>query len=99
LIRAAEGQSPAVVQVLDSGPDQPVADLEPVFESFCRVQLADQARAGTGLGRSICRGFVEAVDGTIVAGNRSDVPGAVFTIRLPFPAQGRRTPTKMEPVS
>ena len=40
-------------------------------------------RAGTGLGLAISRGFIEAMGGTIAAGNRSDRSGAVFTITLP----------------
>ena len=50
-------------------------------------------RAGTGLGLAISRGFVEAMHGTIVGGNRTDRPGAVFTIRLPIPAQPKRLDT------
>ncbi len=46
---------------------------------------SDHRRAGTGLGLAICRGFVEAMGGTITAENRSDRPGAVFVIRLPVP--------------
>ena len=42
-------------------------------------------RAGTGLGLAISRGFVEAMHGTIVAANRTDRSGAVFTISLPIP--------------
>ena len=42
-------------------------------------------RAGTGLGLAISRGFVEAMDGTITAANRTDRTGAVFTITLPVP--------------
>jgi two-component system sensor histidine kinase KdpD len=37
------------------------------------------------LGLAICRGFIEAMDGTITAGNRSDRKGAVFSIVLPVP--------------
>jgi two-component system sensor histidine kinase KdpD len=39
--------------------------------------------AGTGLGLAICRGFVEAMGGAIVAANRQDRSGAVFTITFP----------------
>jgi two-component system sensor histidine kinase KdpD len=47
---------------------------------------ADHRRAGTGLGLAICRGFVEAMGGTVTARNRSDRSGAIFIIRLPVPA-------------
>jgi two-component system sensor histidine kinase KdpD len=36
-----------------------------------------------GLGLAICRGFVEAMGGTIAASNRTDAKGAVFTITFP----------------
>ena len=77
------------IEVLDEGDGIPEADLERVFTKFYRVRQADRQRAGTGLGLAICRGFVEAMGGTITAGNRPDRSGAVFTISLPVPAQLR----------
>ncbi len=79
-----------LLQVLDEGEGIPPADLEPIFDKFYRTQKADQVRAGTGLGLAISRGFVEAMRGTIVAANRTDRPGAVFTVRLPVPAEPGR---------
>ncbi|MBA1142555.1 sensor histidine kinase [Mesorhizobium neociceri] len=76
-----------VLQVMDEGPGIPPADLERIFDSFYRVRKRDQVQAGTGLGLSICRSFIEAMGGTITAANRSDRPGAVFTIRMPRPAE------------
>ncbi|THF56492.1 sensor histidine kinase [Ollibium composti] len=75
------------LRILDEGPGIPQADLEHVFDKFYRVRKADSQRAGTGLGLAICRGFVEAMGGTIEAGNRADRPGAVFTITLPAQAE------------
>ncbi|TIU73101.1 MAG: two-component sensor histidine kinase, partial [Mesorhizobium sp.] len=75
-----------IVQVMDEGPGIPPADLERIFDTFHRVRKGDQVRAGTGLGLSICRGFIEAMGGTISAANRTDRSGAVFTIRMPVPA-------------
>lgn len=71
-----------VVQVLDEGPGIPQEELERVFDKFHRVRGMDRQRAGTGLGLAICRGFVEAMGGTIVAANRADRSGAVFTLAL-----------------
>ncbi|TCU15134.1 two-component system sensor histidine kinase KdpD [Rhizobium sullae] len=73
------------IQIADEGPGIPPNDLTRVFDTFHRVRKGDQVRAGTGLGLSICRGFIEAMGGTIIAGNRKDRSGAVFTIRLPKP--------------
>jgi len=74
------------LQVLDEGDGIPDADLEHIFDKFYRAHKADRVRAGTGLGLAISRGFIEAMRGTIVAANRSDRSGAVFTITLPVPA-------------
>lgn len=87
LIRARKAEGSVLLQIVDEGPGIPAADLERVFDSFYRVRKADHVRAGTGLGLSICRGFVEAMGGTISAGNRTDGSGAVFTVRMPVPAE------------
>lgn len=75
------------LQVMDEGPGIPPTDLERIFDTFYRVRKRDQVRAGTGLGLSICRGFTEAMGGTISAANRTDRSGAVFTIRMPVPTE------------
>jgi two-component system sensor histidine kinase KdpD len=73
------------LQVIDEGDGIPQTDLEHIFDKFYRAQKADRVRAGTGLGLAISRGFVEAMNGTIVATNRPDRAGAIFTIRLKVP--------------
>jgi two-component system sensor histidine kinase KdpD len=75
-----------LLQVMDEGPGIPEEDVENVFDSFYRVRKTDHVSAGTGLGLSICRGFVEAMGGTIIARNRTDRSGAVFTTRMPVPS-------------
>jgi two-component system sensor histidine kinase KdpD len=86
-LRAWHGGEFACLQIMDEGDGLPPDDLERIFEKFYRVRSADRQRAGTGLGLAICRGFVEAMGGTITAGNRTDRTGAVFLISLPVPAQ------------
>ena len=71
---------------MDEGPGIPEDRLTRIFEKFHRVNDGDRQRAGTGLGLAICRGFVEAMGGTIVAANRADRPGAIFTVALPMSA-------------
>ncbi len=89
------------LRIVDEGVGIPPADLERIFDKFYRAHDAaparsgvarhgygsgaDHRRAGTGLGLAICRGFVEAMGGTITARNRLDRLGAVFIIRLPVP--------------
>lgn len=72
------------LDVVDEGPGIPDADLERIFDKFCRVMAADRKRPGTGLGLAIARGFVEAMGGTLSAANRNDRPGAIFSITLPI---------------
>lgn len=86
LIQAWE-EGDVVLQVLDEGDGIPEQDLERIFDKFYRAQKGDRVRAGTGLGLPICRGFIDAMGGTIVAGNRTDRSGAIFTIRLLVPDQ------------
>jgi two-component system sensor histidine kinase KdpD len=74
------------LQVLDEGPGIPADDLERIFDKFYRVQKGDHVRAGTGLGLAISRGFMEIMQGTITAANRTDRTGAVFTLKLPMAA-------------
>ena len=93
-IQAWRNADDVCLRVLDEGSGIPAADLEQIFDKFYRAQKTDQVRAGTGLGLAISRGFVEAMHGTIVAANRADRTGAMFTISLPIPRQaatlGRR---------
>jgi len=96
IIKAWRDEGQVVVQVLDEGAGIPTEDLERVFDKFYRVGGADRRRAGTGLGLAICRGFVEAMHGSITAGNRTDRAGAVFTMTLPVLAEAERRPETIE---
>ncbi|MGU3359647.1 ATP-binding protein [Methylobacterium sp. M6A4_1b] len=82
----AGGLSNVRLQVLDEGEGLPESERERVFDKFYRARKGDSVRAGTGLGLAIARGFVEAMGGTLTAGNREDRSGAVFTLLLPVPA-------------
>ncbi|SDG55107.1 two-component system, OmpR family, sensor histidine kinase KdpD [Bradyrhizobium sp. Rc2d] len=86
-IRSQRERDHVVLQIADEGGGIPPDELESVFDKFYRVQKGDHVRPGTGLGLAISRGFVEAMQGTISAANRSDRSGAILTIRLPVPVQ------------
>jgi two-component system sensor histidine kinase KdpD len=73
------------LQVIDEGHGLPDDALERVFDKFHRIPGGDRQRAGTGLGLAICRGFVEAMGGSVTAANRRDRAGSVFTVTLPVP--------------
>lgn len=86
-IRAWREANSVLLQVVDEGDGISADDAERIFDKFYRARKEDQVRAGTGLGLAIARGFIEAMGGTIAAGNRTNRRGAVFTIRLPVPAE------------
>ena len=92
-IRSSRENEFVCVQLIDEGDGIPPEELEHIFDKFYRAQKGDQVRAGTGLGLAISRGFVEAMRGTISAANRTDRKGAVFTIRMPVPAETRQLDT------
>lgn len=80
------------LQVLDEGDGLPPADFEHIFDKFYRVNKGDRVRPGTGLGLAISRGFIEAMHGSISAGNRQSRSGAAFTITLPIPGDRQLEP-------
>ena len=82
-IAADEDAGTVRFTVMDEGPGIPEDDLERIFDRFFRARVADHRRAGVGLGLSICKGFIEAMGGSIVASNRTDRSGAAFTVSLP----------------
>ena len=71
----------ALIQVIDQGIGIPEADQERVFERFQRGSNAPE-KTGSGLGLSIVKLLVEAMDGTIALKSRPG-EGSCFTIRLP----------------
>ena len=73
-----------VLTVEDEGPGIPLTELPHIFDKFYRVRKADHGVAGTGLGLSVARGFVESFGGSLAAGNRSDRSGAIFTLTIPI---------------
>jgi len=83
LLRAREHAVSLCLEIADEGPGIPEGHAERIFDKFYRVQATDHKRAGTGLGLAICRGFVEAMGGTITAENRNGERGANFVITLP----------------
>jgi len=77
-----------VIEVADTGPGIPAADLAHVFDRFYRGSAARRGGpGGAGLGLAIVASLVEAMGGTI--GARSTVgEGTTFSIHLP--ADGER---------
>ncbi|MEE8045276.1 MAG: ATP-binding protein, partial [Dehalococcoidia bacterium] len=72
------------IEVSDRGPGIEESDLEAVFESFYRSKSARISRiAGSGLGLSIARGFIEAQGGKIWAESTVG-EGSTFAFTLPL---------------
>ena len=84
-IQVIRDQNAIFLLVMDEGKGIPGCDLEKVFERFYRSKSGDYAPPGTGLGLTISRAFIEAMDGSIIATNRTDTRGAQFTIRFDAP--------------
>lgn len=76
-----EATGQAVIRVADTGTGIHPEHLGRIFDPF--YTLKDVGK-GTGLGLSIVFGIIKKHGGSIVAENRQDGPGAVFTIRLPL---------------
>src|SRR5919197_222938 len=85
--------STLIIKISDTGAGIPAEHLSNIFEPF--FTLKDK---GTGLGLAICQGIIDYHRGSIAAANRTDSPGAIFTLTLPavqgedaheVPASGR----------
>jgi two-component system sensor histidine kinase KdpD len=74
------------LQIMDEGNGIPPGDLNRMFDQFHLSCADDRSRLGAGMQLAVCRGYIEAMGGTIAAGNRTDRSGAVFTITFPMPA-------------
>jgi two-component system sensor histidine kinase HydH len=73
----------AEVSVADTGPGLDPDVLSHLFEPFYTTKAE-----GTGLGLAIAREIALAHRGDLIAVNRADGPGALFTLRLPAGRDG-----------
>jgi K+-sensing histidine kinase KdpD len=71
------------LEVTDNGPGVDPGDVERIFEKFFQSGPRRLESSGAGLGLSIARGLLEAMQGTISAANRADEPGLRVTMSLP----------------
>jgi two-component system sensor histidine kinase KdpD len=83
-----------VIRIEDAGPGVPGDELPRLFEKFHRVSRAEErSRRGLGIGLSVVKGLVEAMDGTVKAA-QSELGGLAIDVSLragPAPP-GERTP-------
>jgi two-component system sensor histidine kinase KdpD len=79
-VSATAGDLSAKLKVVDHGPGVPEDEREGMFEPFRR---SDGGSAqGVGLGLTVARGFMEAMDGVLIA---DSPPGGGLTMRLRLP--------------
>jgi two-component system sensor histidine kinase KdpD len=83
-VRVTAGQvgDRVLIAVIDEGPGIPRGTEEQLFAPFQRLGDHDTS-IGVGLGLSVARGFVEAMDGTISA---TDTPGGGLTAEIDLAA-------------
>ncbi|HZC37187.1 MAG TPA: DUF4118 domain-containing protein [Sphingomicrobium sp.] len=67
--------------VEDEGPGLP-QDAQRALGAFSRISGSDR-KGGAGLGLAIVKAFAEAMGGQVLASNRDDHAGAVFTLVFP----------------
>ncbi|MDT5349920.1 MAG: two-component system, OmpR family, sensor histidine kinase KdpD [Mycobacterium sp.] len=87
VVRVNAGQvgNRVLINVIDEGPGIPHGAEDQIFEAFQRLGDHDNS-TGVGLGMSVARGFVEAMGGTIQAG---DTPGGGLTVVVDLAAPRR----------
>ncbi len=74
----------AEVQVIDNGMGIK-GDVHKIFDRFYQGSTSREMHIeGTGIGLNLCKMIVTMHHGTIEAANRQDVPGSIFTVRLPL---------------
>uniref|UniRef100_B0SYJ4 histidine kinase n=1 Tax=Caulobacter sp. (strain K31) TaxID=366602 RepID=B0SYJ4_CAUSK len=81
---AYEDRGNIVISIEDEGRGIPPAELERVFEKFRRMEEPTDRTGGVGLGLSIAKGFIDAMNGRIAAASPiHDGKGTRILISLP----------------
>ncbi len=87
-VRVSRTADALEVRVVDSGIGIPREALAHVFDRFWQVEATHtRVHRGLGLGLTIVRQLVEMHGGEVFAESEGAGRGAVFTVRLPMPAQ------------
>ncbi len=83
LVTTAQRAGRVQIAIVDQGPGIDPADRAHIFDFFFRAARRDSGVAGSGLGLAICKGFVEAMGGTITVHEGQQGKGTRFLIDLP----------------
>jgi signal transduction histidine kinase len=84
------------IAVTDTGDGIPADMIDRVFVPFDRLDAAERGVEGTGIGLSLSRTFVEAMDGTIGVESKVGV-GSTFWVELPLAAPPQLRPGETRP--
>ncbi|HAG90936.1 MAG TPA: hypothetical protein DCL41_03650, partial [Bdellovibrionales bacterium] len=75
------------ISVEDTGVGIPPTRLKTIFESFSQADVSDNRKyGGSGLGLTICKALVEAMDGKITVSS-VEAKGTTFTFTIPTKAK------------
>jgi two-component system NtrC family sensor kinase len=92
-IATSEEGGEIVIEVRDTGPGIPAANLARIFDPFFTTKPVGK---GTGLGLSICYGIIKKMGGNIDVHSVVDV-GTSFRVKIPLPEpKGDRSPVTSE---
>ena len=69
-IGVAARNGTVTVKVMDRGPGVKPGEVEMIFESFYRSKSTSRQAGGKGLGLTVCKRLIEAMDGSIWVRNR-----------------------------
>ena len=90
-VTAHAGADSVKVEIVDHGPGISEQAKDKLFEPFQRADGDGDRGQGLGLGLSVARGFVEAMDGVMVA-DHTPGGGLTMRIRLPLDQPGTASP-------
>ncbi len=86
-----ESHDEACITVTDTGPGIDPEFLPRIFDRFTQADSSPtRAAGGLGVGLALVRELVERHGGVITAANRTDGPGALFSIALPLHASDQQ---------
>jgi signal transduction histidine kinase/ligand-binding sensor domain-containing protein/DNA-binding response OmpR family regulator len=81
LVNSDQGEE-LILSIIDSGKGIKEVELEYIFNSFYQGN-GNLNKAGFGIGLALCKNLVELHKGIIMAQNKSEGQGAVFTVKIP----------------
>jgi signal transduction histidine kinase len=83
-VEAQSSNGRVLIEVHDTGPGIAPEHQRVIFEKFGRVQTAQSAKPGTGLGLFIARSIAEAHGGSLSVRSHPEQSGATFALSLPI---------------